>query len=401
MIKEIKGGVTAPQGYKAAGVACGIKKSGGKDIALVVSDVAAKAAAMFTTNKVKAAPVLVSMNNIDARHTGAIVVSSGNANACNGPAGLTDAQAMCAAVAGHLGLKDKNVLVASTGIIGSPLPMDKVLAGIKAASKALSSSGGSKAAEAIMTTDTVPKEYAVEVSVGKKTVKIGGMVKGVGMIAPNMATMIAVLTTDADICAKALNLAIREATEASFNCVSIDGDMSTNDTVFVMANGAAGNTHILENSHGYEAFKEGLAYVMAALAEKMVRDGEEATKFVKITVERGDCYSGAKAVAMAVADSVLVKCALYGEDANLGRIACAAGSADAEFNPDDMDIYLGEEQIMKAGKVAIADRKKIDGMMKAKDIDIKIDLKAGGATATVLTTDLSIGYVKFNAHYRT
>lgn len=401
MIKAVKGGVCAPKGYKAAGVACGIKKSGGKDISVVVSNTPAKAAGMFTTNKVKAAPVLVSMENINAKHTGAVLVSSGNANACNGPAGLADARAMCAALAGHLGLKDKNVLLASTGIIGSPLPMEKVLAGIESAAAALSDNGAKDAAEAIMTTDTVVKEAAVEFPIGKTNVKIGGMAKGVGMIAPNMATMIAVLTTDADICREALNQAVREAAEMSFNCISIDGDMSTNDTVFVLANGAAGNTHILESSKTYETFKEALSLVMSDLAEQMVRDGEAATKFVKIKVEGGDCFDGAKAVAMAVADSVLVKCALYGEDANLGRIACAAGSADAEFDPDDMDIYLGEELIMAAGKVSIVDRKKIDAMMKNKDIEIKIDLKAGHGKATVMTTDLSVGYVKFNAHYRT
>jgi glutamate N-acetyltransferase / amino-acid N-acetyltransferase len=401
LIKQINGGVCAPKGYKAAGVACGIKKSGGKDIAVVASKTPAKAAAMFTTNKVKAAPVVISMKNINAKHAGAIVISSGNANACNGPAGLADAQTMCAAAADQMGLKVENVLVASTGIIGSPLPMDKVLPGIKSAVEALSSSGAKAAAEAIMTTDTAIKECAVELQIGQKTVKIGGMAKGVGMIAPNMATMIAVLTTDADICKKALNQAIQGAVETSFNCISIDGDMSTNDTVFVMANGAASNTHILTGSRAYENFQEGLAKVMSELAEKMVRDGEAATKFVKVKVEGANCYADAKAVAMAVADSLLVKCALYGEDANLGRIACAAGSADVDFNPDDMDIYLGNELIMAAGTVAIKGRKKIDGMMKEKDIELKVDLKAGLATATVLTTDLSVGYVKFNAHYRT
>lgn len=399
-LKKIKGGVTAAAGYKAAGVACGIKKSGGKDIALVMSDTPAKAFGMFTTNKVKAAPVIVSMKNVESKKISGVVVSSGNANACTGAAGLADAVHMCSAAKAACGNPEGEMLVASTGVIGQYLPMDKVEKGIAAAAMALSREGKS-AAEAIMTTDTVLKESAVEVMVGKKIVRVGGMAKGVGMIAPNMATMIAVITTDADVCGKALAAAVRESVEASFNCVTIDGDMSTNDTVFVLANGAAGNTHILRDTHGYEAFREGLGYVMSDLAEQMVRDGEEATKFVRVTVTGGDCFDTAKSIAVKIADSLLVKCALFGEDANWGRIAAAAGAANAEFNPDIMDISINGLFIMKNGGAAIDDQTTVDAGMKEKDIDIVLNLKTGAASASVLTTDLSVGYVKFNAHYRT
>jgi glutamate N-acetyltransferase / amino-acid N-acetyltransferase len=398
-IIKIKGGVTAAAGYKASGVAGGIKKSGGKDVAMVVSEAPAKAYGMFTTNKVKAAPVVVSMKNIASSKISGVVITSGNANACTGAQGLNDAKIMCEA-AGEFGFGGK-MLVASTGVIGQYLPMDKVIKGIEEAGNDLSETGSRAAAEAIMTTDTVVKESAVEIEVGKKTVRIGGMAKGVGMIAPNMATMIALITTDADICKKALEAATRESVEASFNCVTIDGDMSTNDTVFVLANGAAGNTHILLDSHGFESFKEGLETVMADLAEQMVRDGEEATKFVRVTVNGGDCYDTAKNVAMKVADSLLVKCALYGEDANWGRIAAAAGSAEGEFNPEEMAITINGLVIMKEGGASIEDQTAVDAAMKEKDIFIVIDLKEGRSSASILTTDLSVGYVKFNAHYRT
>lgn len=400
-IKKISGGVTAALGYRASGVAAGIKKSGGKDIALVVSDTPAKACGLFTTNIVKAAPVIVSMGNATFKKIGGVIVSSGNANACTGVRGIKDAEAMCAAAAIAAGDRSLKMLVASTGVIGQYLQMDKVDAGIKAAGMALKRDGNLKAAEAIMTTDTVIKETAVELFAGKKTVRIGGMAKGVGMIAPSMATMIAVITTDADICGKALASAVRESVETSFNCVTIDGDMSTNDTVFVLANAAAGNTHILRETASYGTFKEGLSMVMADLAEQMVRDGEEATKFIKVTVTGADCFGTAKNVAMQVADSVLVKCALYGEDANWGRIAAAAGAADAEFNPDVMDISINGILIMKNGGAAIEDKAAVDKAMKERDIAIVLDLKEGGADCSVLTTDLSVGYVKFNAHYRT
>lgn len=400
-VKKIGGGVTAAQGYRASGIACGIKKSGGKDIALVVSDVPAKAFGMFTTNKVKAAPVILSMTNIASKNIAGVVISSGNANACTGGRGMADAETMCAAAAEASGNPKGKMLVASTGVIGQFLPMDLVNIGISEAGKRLSASGNSAAAEAIMTTDTVKKESAVEIAVGKKTVRIGGMAKGVGMIAPNMATMISVITTDADICGKALSAAVHESVESSFNCVTIDGDMSTNDTVFVLANGVAENTHILRETNGYAAFKEGLSLVMADLAEQMVRDGEEATKFVRVNVTGADCFTDAKNIAIKVADSMLVKCAIFGEDANWGRIAAAAGAAEVEFDPDKMDISINGEMIMRNGGASINDQKAVDAAMKEKDIEIQIYLGEGNASASVLTTDLSLGYVKFNAHYRT
>lgn len=400
-INHIEGGVTAPLGFKAGGVACGIKKSGLPDMAVVISSPSAKAVCMFTTNVVKAAPVIVSMENCREKHIAAVVINSGNANACTGEKGLSDACGMCEQVAAALGAKATKILVASTGIIGVPLPMEAVKKGIQAAMAKATVKGGAAAAKAIMTTDKQPKEAAVEVAIGKKTVRIGGMAKGVGMIAPNMATMIAVITTDADICAKALDQAVREAVDVSFHCISIDGDMSTNDTVNVLANGAAGNTHILQNTPGYESFKAGLEEVMSKLAEMMVRDGEAATKFVKITVEGAGCQADAKAVAMAVADSVLVKCALFGEDANWGRIAAAAGAAGVDFDLRKLDVSLKDEPIMRGGEGVIFCAGTVQETMKSGDIEINLNLNAGQGRATVLTTDLSVGYVKFNAHYRT
>ncbi|MFA5867791.1 MAG: bifunctional glutamate N-acetyltransferase/amino-acid acetyltransferase ArgJ [Actinomycetota bacterium] len=400
-VKSVKGGVTAPLGFKAAGVVCGIKKSGLPDMAVVVADPPAKAGCMFTTNAVKAAPVVVSMENCGEKHIAAIIINSGNANACTGDKGLSDAREMCAQAADIVGVKENKILVASTGIIGIPLPMEAVKKGIKAAMAKATVKGGAAAAKAIMTTDKQPKEAAVEVAIGKKTVRIGGMAKGAGMIAPNMATMIAVITTDADICAKALDQSVREAVDVSFHCISIDGDMSTNDTVNVLANGAAGNTHILQNTSGHELFTAGLTEVMFKLAEMMVRDGEAATKFVKIAVDGAGCQADAKAVAMAIADSLLVKCALFGEDANWGRIAAAAGAAGVDFDPRRLEISLDSEPIMRGGEGVVFCVETIKKIMKSGDIEINLNLNAGQDRATVLTTDLSVGYVKFNAHYRT
>ena len=400
-IKHIPGGVTAPLGYQAAGAACGLKKSGAADIALVVSKPPAKARCLFTTNKVKAAPVLVSMKNAAAKNVGAIIINSGNANACTGEKGIKDAVEMCEKTKRALGFADEKVLVASTGIIGVPLPMDNVLTGIEAAVSKLSAEGGRAAAEAIMTTDTVPKENAVEVAIGKKKIRIGGMAKGAGMIAPDMATMIAVVTTDADICAKALDQAVKEAVDVSFNSITIDGDMSTNDTVAVLANGAADNTHILMDTKGYGSFADGLTTVMSDLAEQMVRDGEEATKFIKVTVKGAATPAEAKSAAKAIAESVLVKCAFFGGDANWGRIAAAAGAAGADFDQQRLDISLNNEPIMNGGEGVIFCAETIKEIMKNGEITVCVNLNAGKARATVLTTDLSVEYVKFNAHYRT
>lgn len=400
-IKKIDGGITAPIGYSAAGVACGIKKSGGKDLAIVASAPAAKPVCMFTTNKVKAAPVIVSMQHGRGSKIGAIVINSGNANACTGGQGLEDATAMCELTAAALGLTKDKVLVASTGVIGVSLPMENVEKGITQAAVSLKKDGGYEAAEAIMTTDTRVKQSAVKITIGTKTVRIGGMAKGSGMIAPNMATMIAVITTDADICGKALEESVHETVNTTFNCITIDGDMSTNDTVHVLANSAAANTHILKSTHGYDTFKAGLAAVMADLAEQMVSDGEAATKFIKVTVKNAGCFEEAKQVAVAVAESVLVKCAFFGEDANWGRIAAAAGAAGVEFNQGKLDISLGGEEIMRNGEGVVYCAKTVGDTLHGRDIDVVLNLNEGDASATVLTTDLSVEFVKFNAHYRT
>ncbi|MFH1737247.1 MAG: bifunctional glutamate N-acetyltransferase/amino-acid acetyltransferase ArgJ [Actinomycetota bacterium] len=400
-IKTISGGVTAAIGFKAAGAVCGLKKSGGADIALVVANPPAKARCLFTTNTVKAAPILVSEKNAVAKNIGALIINSGNANACTGEKGIKDAVEMCEQTKQALEFTDEKVLVASTGIIGVPLPMDKVLMGIETAASKLSADGGRAAAEAIMTTDTIPKESAVEVAVGRKSIRIGGMAKGAGMIAPDLATMIAVITTDADICAKALDQAVKEAVDVSFNSITIDGDMSTNDMVAVLANGAAGNTHILKDTKGYGSFADGLTVVMSDLAEQMVRDGEAATKFIKVTVAGAATPAEAKLAAKAIAESVLVKCAFFGGDANWGRIAAAAGNSAAGFNAADMDISINNIKILADGAPVSRNQKAVDAAMRGTDIEVIVELKAGQAAATVLTTDMSTEYVKFNAHYRT
>lgn len=400
-MKKIQGGVTAPKGFSAAGVACGIKKSGAKDLAIVKSDPAGKAVCLFTTNKVKAAPVLITMDYASAHGVGAAVINSGNANACTGEQGMKDAIAMRRETAAALGLDSTKVLVSSTGIIGVNLPMDDVLAGIKDAAGHVTRNGGKDAAEAIMTTDTRPKESAVEFEIGKTTVRIGGMAKGSGMIAPNMATMIAVITTDADICLKALNIAVRDAADESFNCITVDGDMSTNDTVQLMANGAAGNTHIVKDTKAFEVFKSALTAVMADLAEQMVRDGEGATKFIKVMVDGAIDDGEAKAIGLAVANSLLVKCAFFGEDANWGRIAAAAGSAPADIDPDTMEIRIGGEPVYAGGTGVIYCAESMKKAITGTDVVVTIDVRKGNGSATVLTNDLTYEYVKINAHYRT
>lgn len=402
MMKKIDGGITAPQGFVAAGVKAGIKKSGKEDVALIVSQVPAAAAAVFTQNKMAAAPVLISRENAAKGKLRAIVVNSGCANACTGEQGLVDARLMVAAAANLLGIAEDEVLVSSTGVIGVTLPMDKVLPGIEAAAAGLSVNGHEQALHAIMTTDTFPKVCAYELTVGDATVKIGGVAKGAGMIHPNMATMLSYITTDTAITAPVLQQALNTAVNKSFNMITIDGDTSTNDTLAVLANGLAKNSLIDNVSHpDYAVFCEALTSVLIELAKLVVRDGEGATKFLEVNVRGAVSQEDAKIAAMAVAKSPLVKTAFFGEDPNWGRILCAVGYSGAQADPAKTSLRIGGISVVSAGLGVKLDLEALRTAMSASDIIVEIELGIGDYAATVWTCDFSYDYVKINAEYHT
>lgn len=395
----VEGGVTAARGYRAAGVHAGLKRKR-KDVALVVSDCPATVAGTFTTNQVKAAPVLVTMEHVKAGTARAIVVNSGNANACNGPQGYGDAERMAEYTAELLELQPQEVLVASTGVIGMPLPMDIVESGIAEASAQLDVTGWEDAAEAIMTTDTRPKTFAVEFQVDGKTVRLGGMAKGSGMIHPNMATMLAFVTTDAAVEASFLKDALRRVVQDTFNMISVDRDTSTNDMALVMANGFAGNAPIQAGTPAADVFEQALATVCTHLAKEIVVDGEGATKLVEITVTGASTTEEARTIARSISGSNLVKTAMYGEDANWGRILCAAGYAGVPFDATQVDIYLGEVCVSKNGSSIPFDETKASEVLRESEIHILLDLKAGEHQATAWTCDMTYDYIKINTSYR-
>ncbi|MDA8234262.1 MAG: bifunctional glutamate N-acetyltransferase/amino-acid acetyltransferase ArgJ [Clostridia bacterium] len=399
--QQIEGGVTAPQGFRAAGVAAGIKKNGNKDLAILVSDVPANAAGVFTTNKVKAAPLLVTMENLQGGKAQAVVVNAGNANACTGQQGLDNARATIGAVRQALNVEEAHVLVTSTGVIGVQLPMEKVLSGVGQAVKELSYHGGSEAAEAIMTTDTFPKELAITLELGDQKVTIGAMAKGSGMIHPNMATMLGFITTDAAISSDLLYSALRETTEKSFNMVSVDGDTSTNDMVVILANGLAGNKEITAKGDDYIKFKNALEEVCIVLAKAIARDGEGATKLVEIRVLNAPSDSDAIKAAKAIATSSLVKTAIFGSDANWGRIICAAGYSGADFDPNRVDIFLGDEKMAQDGCGLDFSEERAREILEQEVVVITVDLKIGEHKATAWGCDLTYDYVKINGAYRT
>ncbi len=390
-------GVTVAKGFRASGVACGLKKTGARDFALVVSDHDCVCAGMFTTNRVQAAPVLYDQatlaQNSDAIR--AVVANSGCANACTGDAGLADTRATAAATARALGCRADQVLVLSTGVIGQRLPMEKILQGISLAAPSLNDEGGDDASRAIMTTDTRPKVFAVRNS----QYAIGGMCKGAGMIHPNMATMLAVITTDAKIAPELLARALRSAVAVSFNRVSVDGDMSTNDTVLVLANGAS-DCEIHTTQHVAE-FTHALTQVCTDLAKQIVRDGEGATKFVEIVVTGARAEEEAVRVAKAIANSPLTKTALYGGDANWGRVVAAAGYAGVAVEPAQMQLWFGAVNVFANGMPTQFDEADSARAIAGADIAIRLDLGQGAASATVWTCDLSHDYVTINGKYRT
>jgi len=397
-IKQVDGGVLAPKGFKASGVACGIKQSGNKDMAVVVSDKMASAAAVFTTNKLAAPPVHLSKKYIADGKAQAVVINSGNANACTGEQGYRDAETMAGVAGAEMGIKPEDIVISSTGIIGVPMPMYKVENGIKMAVGKLAEGTGTDAAEAIMTTDTFSKEYAVSFELDGREVKVGGMGKGSGMIAPNMATMLAVVTTDLSISAKMLNDSLKSAVDKSFNSITVDGDTSTNDMVVILANGESGVGVSEEN---YGLFQEALDRVCIELAKLIVRDGEGATKFIEIEVVGASDGADAKKAAMAIANSNLVKTAFFGQDANWGRIIAAVGYSSADVDPSKVDVYYGDERLVENGRVTNYNGAKVDEIIKAKDIKVKVDLKLGDGNAKVWTCDFSYDYVKINAEYHT
>ncbi len=398
----VEGGVTAACGFQACGVEAGIKYPNRKDMALLVADSPAAVAALYTTNKVAAAPVQVDRERTRTGKAQAVIVNSGCANACTGEAGLENARAMARVTAEALGIDENLVLVCSTGVIGVNLPMDRIAAGAKKAAGALSRDGGHDAACAIMTTDTVDKQVAVELEIDGKTVFIGGMCKGSGMIEPNMATMLGFLTTDAAVHPKALDLALREAVEVSFNRVVVDGDMSTNDTVILMASGVAG-TQLLNPYHPqWQYFVDALTTVCLELGKKMVLDGEGATKFVTVRVKGARTLEDAQKAARAVSKSALVKTSWFGIDPNWGRVIAAVGYSGADVDDQRAQIFYGDICAYDRGQVADkALLKAMQEVMRKRAFDVTVDLGLGDGEDTVYTCDFSYDYVKINAEYTT
>ena len=396
------GNVCAPRGFRAAGALGGIKAESTKlDVALVASDRIANAAAVYTTNRVQAAPLHLCREYLQDGKAHAVVLNSGNANACTGEQGLDNARAMSVQVGQGLGVRSEDVLVCSTGVIGVQLDMDAVQKGIAGVLSGLQDDGGDDAAVAIMTTDTKPKTSALSLKIGDEIVHVGGMSKGSGMIAPNMATMLGVITTDANVPPDLLREILSLAVKRSFNCITVDGDMSTNDTVIALANGAAGGPPLEPNTSSSAALAEAIEMVCRDLARQIARDGEGATKLVSIEVVGAASEDEARQVGLSVANSNLVKTAVFGRDPNWGRILCAMGYAGVPMDPQNVAVYLCDTQIYGSGSGLPFDHKALVEAMSAADIPIVIDLASGTARAEIFTCDLSYDYVRINAEYTT
>ena len=401
-MKQIEGGITAVQGVRAAGVHAGIKAADAKDMTLIVTDTPAAAAGVFTKNSVTAAPVLVCREHLNDGRAQAVIVNSGNANACTGEVGMANARRMAAATAEQLGIDAELVLVSSTGVIGQQLPMDKIESGIQTVASALSTESGSDAAEGIMTTDTHPKSVSIEVEIDGAPVRIAGIAKGSGMIAPNMATMLSYLTTDAKINAETLQTALNRVVDDTYNLLTVDTDRSTNDTVLILATGCAGNTDIIETSgENYQTFCEGLLFVCTELVKMLARDGEGATKLVEVVVKHAKNREDAEKAARAVAESPLVKTAVFANDANWGRIMMAIGKSGAEFDPYQVDVWLADYRLVKDGMDAGYDEDEATALFAQDPVRITIDLRAGDTEVTMWTCDYSYDYIRINADYRT
>lgn len=397
-IRKVKNGVTAARGFLAATAFAGIKASNKSrdDMALIVSGTPAAAGAVFTTNRVKAAPVRVSQVHIRAKHARGVLINSGNANACTGPSGIAAAKSLAASAAQVLGCATGQILVCSTGRIGLPLPVDKMSEKLPELAACLSEKNSLAAAKAIMTSDTFAKQYAVEVRAAGGTFRVGGMAKGAGMINPNMATMLCLVTTDAKISKGTLQNALHHAVEKTFNRITVDGDMSTNDTVLALANGAAGGASIKAGTPDYALFTEALNEVCLKLAHMIVQDGEGVSKFVTVQVRGASGLQAARKVAEAVANSTLVKCAWAGNDPNWGRILDAAGYCGVPIREELVDIYYDGVAAVRGGTVAPTPKEKLVAAVSPQKFTVTIDLHQGKAFYTVYTTDLTEKYVELN-----
>jgi glutamate N-acetyltransferase/amino-acid N-acetyltransferase len=400
ILEMTAGGVTTAAGFRAAGVSAGIKVNKGLDLALLVSDRPASAAAVFTTNRAQAAPIIVSLEHLSktSGRARAIVVNSGCANACTGDEGLAVAREMAVETARLIGCGVEDVLVASTGVIGVALSIDKIRAALPAAIDALAEDQGSIAARAIMTTDPFPKEAAVRVSIGGREAVIGGMAKGSGMIEPMMATMLGFITTDVAVPAPLLNRALREVVNDTFNAITVDGECSTNDCVMLLANGASG---AVVDEETYGAFAQGLRVVCLRLALDIVRGGEGATKLITVTVTGGASADEARRAAKAIANSPLVKTAIHGGDPNWGRLIAVAGRAGVAFDLSRAAVTIGGIVLFQNGQPHDEQAARAAAYLKYREVAVTVDLGAGTAASTVWTCDLSAEYVRINAEYRT
>ena len=420
-MKQIPGGVTAPKGFTASGVHCGVKKGKGdgnqppmskmpevlegkKDLALIVSEQPCVAAAVYTMNRVKAAPLYVTMDHLENGEAQAIVANSGNANAC-APNSHEHAETMCQLAAQATGLKASDFVVASTGVIGQELNIDAIAKGMPAAAAALSKDGSDAAANAIMTTDTVKKELSVTCSIGGKMVTIGAIAKGSGMIHPNMGTMLCFLTTDCAISPEMIKSALLDTVQVSFNRISVDGDTSTNDTCCVLANGLAGNAVITEKGPDYDAFVEALKALCVELAKQMASDGEGATHLITCTVTGAKSEESAEIIAKSVISSTLTKAAIFGADANWGRVLCAMGYSGEDFDPDQVDVAFasaaGSIPVCAKGRGLEFDETKAKQILKEHDVTIAVAMGEGDGSCTCWGCDLTYEYVKINGDYRT
>ena len=393
------------KGFKAAGMAAGLKKSNKKDLALIYTEKKAVSAGVFTTNKVKAACVLLNMENVKSENTQAIIVNSGHANACTGEGGLQDAKKIVEMTAAKLGLNPNEVVQASTGVIGVSIPMDIIEEGINKICDMVSEDGGNEAAEAIMTTDLVSKQITVEIELDGKKVLISGAAKGSGMIKPNMATMLSFVVTDANISKAMLDKAIKSSVKDSYNMISVDGDVSTNDMLITLANGAAENKIIDEENEDYKIFKEAFDFVNIELSKKIARDGEGATKLVEVEVVNAKDEESAKLCAMSVVSSNLVKAALFGCDPNWGRVICALGYSGGDFDPNKVDLSfkspIGEIKVFEQGVNIAFDEAKASDILKDETIVLYADLNDGEYSAKAWGCDLTYKYVEINGEYRT
>lgn len=406
-IKRIEGGVTYPAGFRASGIHCGLRKNKSKkDLALILADKLCNAAAIYTTNKVYGAPITVTREHLKNGMARAAICNSGNANTCN-PDGVDKANAMCAALAAQLGIDENDIIITSTGVIGEPLPLEPILSGIPALCDSLGydAENGYAAASAIMTTDTRLKQIAAETMIDGVKVKIGGMSKGSGMIQPNMATMLCFVTTDAHISSEALQTLLKRVADRTFNMISVDGDTSTNDTFSVMASGLAGNALIDDpDSESGKAFEALLEYVCKYLARKMAADGEGASKLLECRVHGCDTLENARILAKSVINSPLVKTAMFGADANWGRILCALGYAGVEFDPHKVDVSFisdaGEINVCKNGGSVGFDEDKAKEILLKDSIVMDVNMNMGDACATAYGCDLTYEYVRINGDYR-